>query len=116
MIRFLADENFNGRIVRGLRRRGSAIDVVATSDVELSGASDEEVLRKAAELGRVVLSHDLNTMAGTAIARIREDRSMAGLILVGLSVSIGRAIDDLALAAICADPDELRGQIWYLPL
>lgn len=116
MIRFLADENFNGRIVRGLRRRTNTIDVVTTSDVELSGAGDDEVLGKAAELGRVVLSHDLNTMAGTAIARIREDQSMAGLILVGLSVSIRRAIDDLALAATCAEPEELYGQIWYLPL
>lgn len=102
--------------MRGLRRRSDTIDVVTILDVDLIGASDDDVLGKAAELGRVVLSHDLNTMAGTAIARIRERQSMTGLILIGYSVSIGRAIDDLALAAVCAEPDDLRGQIWYLPL
>lgn len=44
MLRFLADENFDGRIVRGLRRRSSRIDVVRVQDVDLGEADDPTVL------------------------------------------------------------------------
>ena len=42
MIRFIADEDFDGRIVRGLFRRDASIDLVRGQDVGLSGASDEK--------------------------------------------------------------------------
>ncbi|MGV2391146.1 MAG UNVERIFIED_CONTAM: DUF5615 family PIN-like protein [Microcystis novacekii LVE1205-3] len=40
MIRFLADENFNNQIVRGILRQNSQIDVVRVQDVGLSGVDD----------------------------------------------------------------------------
>ncbi len=44
MVRFLADENFNNAILRGLLRRKPDIDIVRVQDVGLSGASDPEIL------------------------------------------------------------------------
>ncbi len=40
MIRFLADEDFDGRIVRGLIRRSPAINLLRVQDVNLASAHD----------------------------------------------------------------------------
>jgi predicted nuclease of predicted toxin-antitoxin system len=58
MLRLLADENFNGSIIRGLLRRQPEMDVVRVQDVGLSGADDRLVLAWAANEGRVLLTHD----------------------------------------------------------
>lgn len=44
MLRLLADENFNGDIVRGLRLREASTDVVRVQDVGLRGAEDPDLL------------------------------------------------------------------------
>lgn len=44
MLRFLADENFNGRIVRGLELAIPTIDLVPAQDEGLSGVSDPDLL------------------------------------------------------------------------
>jgi hypothetical protein len=43
-VRLLADENFNGAIVRGLLRRNPEVDVVRVQDVGLTGSDDPTVL------------------------------------------------------------------------
>ena len=52
MLSFLADENFNGHIVRGLLRRLPTLDLVRIQDVGLSGAEDAEVLEWASRENR----------------------------------------------------------------
>ena len=53
----LADENIAPDVVAGLRARGC--DVVSVAEEELVGRADAEVLRRAAEQGRIVVTHDL---------------------------------------------------------
>jgi hypothetical protein len=43
-MKFLADENFDNNIVRGLLRRQPDIDLVRVQDVGLSGKDDPTVL------------------------------------------------------------------------
>lgn len=43
-VRLLADENFNGAIVRGPLRRNPEVDVVRVQDVGLTGSDDPTVL------------------------------------------------------------------------
>ncbi|MDK3157340.1 DUF5615 family PIN-like protein [Kamptonema cortianum] len=62
MIRFLLDENFNGKIVRGLRARQPDVDMIRVQNTELSDADDPTVLEWAAKEGRILLTHDLDTM------------------------------------------------------
>jgi predicted nuclease of predicted toxin-antitoxin system len=62
MIRFAADENFNGNVVRGLRLRRPDLDIVRVQDVGLSGADDPTVLAWAAREGRILLTHDVATI------------------------------------------------------
>jgi hypothetical protein len=115
-MRFLADENFDGRIIRGLLRRMATLDLVRAVDVGLSGADDPSLLEWAAKEGCVVLTHDVTTMAGFAYARVAARLSMPGVVEVAKHVPIGQAIDDLLLLAIGSVPGEWEGQVIYLPL
>jgi predicted nuclease of predicted toxin-antitoxin system len=58
MLKFLADENFDNTIVRGLFRRHPKLDIVRVQDVGLSGKDDPTVLEWAAQEGRILLTHD----------------------------------------------------------
>ncbi len=116
MIRFLADENFNGRIIRGLRRHMEGIDILTVHAAGLARASDAAILSWGAENERTVITHDMNTLVGIALERVKLNQPMAGVVVVGPRVEIGTAIDDLALIAGCATPQDTRSQIWYLPL
>lgn len=44
MLRFVADENFNNDVVRGLLRRQPELDIVRLQEVGLSGADDPAAL------------------------------------------------------------------------
>ncbi len=55
MLRLAADENFDGRIVRGLLRLLPNLDLVRVQDTALAEAQDEAVLEWAAREERLVL-------------------------------------------------------------
>jgi len=117
VIRFLADENFNGRILRGLLRRLPDLDVVRAQDVEaLSGAVDPILLAWCAEQGRVLLTHDISTMGHHAYGRVIDGQPMPGVFEVGADLPVGVAIEDLVLIAQASDPGEWEGQVRFLPL
>jgi hypothetical protein len=48
MLRLLSDQNFNGRILRGLRRRLPNLELVRALDVGLAKAEDPALLEWAA--------------------------------------------------------------------
>jgi len=116
MVRFVADENFNNAILRGLLRRNPEIDIVRVQDIGLSGASDPVVLEWAANEARVLLTHDVATITHYAYARVRAKQPMPGVFEVGTTVSIGTAIEDILLIAECSDEGEWEGQVRHLPL
>ena len=116
MLRLAADENFDGRIVRGLLRLLPDLDLVRVQDTPLSEAEDEAVLEWAAREERLVLTHDVNTMTAAAWARVRAGVPMPGLIEVSSDMSVGQAIDEIRLIVIVTRPGELEGQVIFLPL
>lgn len=116
MIALLADEDFNGRIIRGLQRQTPDVNLLTAAAAGLAGQKDASVISWAAEEGRVLLTHDVNSMIGAALDRMRMDQPMAGLIAVPQQMGIGAAIADLVLVANSVEPRELEEQVWYLPL
>jgi predicted nuclease of predicted toxin-antitoxin system len=58
MLRFFADQNFDGDIVRGLLRAIPDLDLLTAHQAGLSEALDPELLEWAAGHERVVLTHD----------------------------------------------------------
>jgi len=115
-LRFLADENFNHSIIRGLLLRSPTLDIVRVQDIGLSGANDPDILARAARENRVLLTHDVNTITHYAFERIEAGEPMPGVFEVRRGVSIGQVIDDLLLIAECSEEGEWEGQVRYLPL
>lgn len=116
MVLFLADENFNNQIVKGVLRQSPNINIVRVQDVGLSGADDPSVLAWAAQEERVVLTHDVATMMTFAYVRIQAELSMPGLFEVNRRVPVGLAIEEIILIAECSFEGEWEGQVRFLPL
>jgi len=116
MLRLAADENFNGDIVRGLLRRNPTLDIVRVQDVGLSGADGRSVLQWAADQGRILVTHDISTLARHAFDRIAGGQAMPGVFEVRSIAPIGQAIEDLVLLAECSFDGEWEGQGRFLPL
>lgn len=116
MLRLAADENFNGDIVRGLLRRNPKLDIIRVQDVGLSGADDPSVLQWAADQGRIIVTHDISTLAKHAFDRMAAGQPMPGVFEVTSVAPVGQAIDDLILLAECSFDGEWEGQVHFLPL
>jgi hypothetical protein len=111
---FYFDEHINPAIARGLRLRG--VDVLTVQDDRKLGATDDAILARATELGRVVLASDTDYISLARRAE-RSGLAAAGVVFVPFgSVSIGRIIDDLEVIAGASDISEWQNRIEHLPL
>ena len=115
-MKFLADENFDNRIVRGLLRRQPNLDIVRVQDLEIAGADDPIVLAWAAEAGRILLTHDQRTIPGYAYERLAAGQIIAGVIVVRDTTPIGTVIEDILLIVECSSETEWINQLQRLPL
>src|SRR5712675_12590 len=97
MMRFLADENFNNEIIRGIQRRVPGIEITRVQDTELAQQPDMQVLDYAAHNGYIVLSHDVNTMRGYFYERVNAGLPVPGLFLIHGQAAVGPVIDTLEL-------------------
>ena len=116
MVPLLADENFNHRILRGLRLRLPALDYVPAQDAEIYQHEDPEVLDWAASHNRVVLTHDVNTMIKYANERLAAGQPFPGMIVVPKDLAIGVAIEELATLLYCSSPEEFPDRGVHLPI
>jgi hypothetical protein len=115
-LRFLADEDFDNDILRGLLRRMPDLDITRVQDAGLGGAKDPVILEWAAQEGRVLLTHDVSTISTYALARINDGLPMPGVFAVSQSISTSQIIEDIMLLAECSVEGEWEDQIYYLPL
>ena len=115
MIPLLADENFSHHILRGIRLRIKNIDLVVAQSTELSGARDPALLAWAAEEGRIVLTHDRQTMAKHAYDRARSHQGMLGVIVVSDRMPVGEAIDLLSIYIECGTSEDFENSVTYIP-
>ncbi|MEQ1507565.1 MAG: hypothetical protein ABMB14_35370 [Myxococcota bacterium] len=110
MLRLLADENLDANIVRGMRRRLPELDIVRVQDAGLTGA----VL--AAADGRVLVTHDVQTITRYARERVEAGLPMPGVVEVMAAADIGTVINDLVILLACCTAEDLDGNVRYLPL
>ena len=115
-LKFLTDEDFDNRIVRGLLLRDPELDIVRVQDVGLGGSTDPENLAFAASQGRILLTHDVSTIPGYVKERLEAGERVPGIFEVPQAAPIGTVIEDLLLLAESSQPNEWEGQIIYLPL
>ena len=116
MLRLVSDEDVHDDIIRGLRRREPALEIVRVQDVGLGRTPDPLILEWAAGDGRVLITGDLNTMVGFAWGRVQSGLPMPGVLALLENVGIGRVIDDILLVAQCYTADKIIDQVLYIPL
>jgi len=116
MRRFVSDEDFDNRIVRGLLERHPELDLIRVQDVDLLGEGDPVVLGWAAREGRILLTHDSSTMTKYAYERVRAGLPMAGVLEISQSYPIAQAIEQIWLAAEYSEESDWDGRVRYPPL
>jgi hypothetical protein len=101
-------------ITEGLRLRG--VDVLTAQEDQARRLADPELLDRAAALGRVLFTRDVDLLA-EARDRQQTNRSFAGLVYAHqLHVAIGQCLHDLSLIAAAADLTDFVNRVEYLPL
>jgi hypothetical protein len=116
-MRFATDENFDGRILNGLRARLPDLDIVRVQDTEMYKSPDDKLLAWLAEEGRILLTHDVRTMPRFVFERVRAGLPLPGVIEVHKEdISIGAVIDDLEVAIGAGTPEDFENQVKYIPI
>jgi hypothetical protein len=116
MIRFLADASLRDAIVRGCRRREPAMDFLSANDAKLEGVSDPDVLAIAAGQGRILVSHDFQTLPWHFADFVQARGPSPGAILVPQYMPVGEAIAELVLIWGASDAREWQDRIGTIPL
>ncbi len=79
-------------------------------------APDDEVLRRATELARIVFTQDEEFLA-LAPQWNRSDRHFAGIVYSHqVRATIGQLVADLQLVVELMSPEEIRDTVVFLPL
>ena len=115
-MRFAADENFDGRILAGLQARLPELDIVRVQDTGMVQSPDDRLLAWLADEGRILLTHDVQTLVNDAYARVKAGLSMPGVIEVHRDTPIGVAVDELAVVLGAGTADDFENQVTYIPL
>src|SRR5262249_25103596 len=111
-----ADHNFNDHIVSGLKNYEPAIDLLRAREAGMEQALDEDVLAFANDQGRIVLSHDFDTMIGKAAVRISAGQRVAGLYMARQTAVVASVIEDLLLLWACSEAEEWYNLVAYHPV
>ena len=116
MLRLLADENFNGDIVRALLLRQPDLDIVRVQDVGLAGVGDLDILAWAAANDRIILTHDRATLPDYAYEHLAIGENMPGVFILNDRFPVGNATREILLMIACSEQPEWSDRVVYLPL
>jgi len=114
-IRFQADADLDGRILRGVHRSAPEIDIRTATAAGLEGRDDLDVLRIAAASGRILISQDRRTMPSN-FARFVKAAHSPGVILLREGISIAAAIEEIILIWSASEAEEWTDRLMWIPL
>jgi hypothetical protein len=114
-IKFQADNDFNGRIIRTVQQLAPNIDFRTAPAAGFHlGTPDERILEVAAQEGRLLVSHDRKTMP-THFANFIASQSSPGVFIVSRKLTIARAAEWLILYWAASDAEEHINMLTYIP-
>lgn len=114
-IKFQADNDFDKRIIRALLRLNPAIDFQTATAVGFhQGTPDNQVLARAADDGRLLVSHDIQTMP-YHFAQFLALRSSPGVLIVSQELPISEATYWLLLIWEASEAEEHINSIYRIP-
>ena len=113
-LRFQADNDLDQRIVVATRRLDPTIDFQTAHALKLHGVPDTLVLKRTADEGRVLVSHDRRTLPGCFREFISTNAS-PGLIILSQRLPVGKAAELLHLLWAASEAEEYVNIIYRLP-
>jgi hypothetical protein len=114
-VRFQADADLNRHIIAAVKRREPMVDFQTAQEAGLSGLDDPVVLAFAASEGRLLVSHDRQTMPWH-FAQFIQQRTSPGLLIVSQHLPVSPAAEELLLIWFASEAEEWINHIGSLPL
>ena len=114
-VRFQADADLNRHLIAAVKRREPLVDFQTAREAGLIGLDDSTVLALASSDGRLLVSHDRQTMPHHFAAFIAE-QSSPGLLIVSQRLPIAQAAEELLLIWVASEAKEWNNKICSLPL
>ena len=115
-MKFWADENFNGVILKGLLRLYPHLDIIRVQDTPLISMKDPDLLEEASLAGAILLTHDTKTIPPFANERIANGQLVVGVIAIPQSMAIGQAIEELAILIGAGTDQDFVNRVYRLPM
>ena len=115
-IRFQADNDLNGLIVTATLRREPAIDFRTASRARFDGLQDLDVLERAAEDGRILVTHDKRTMPRHFFEFLSAGNKSPGvLVVIPQNASLSEVVETILLIWGASRPEDWRNTITKIP-
>jgi len=115
-VRYRADNDLKKAIVKGVIRREPAVDFRSAQAAALDSVRDPDVLYQAAREGRILVSHDVTTMARWFEQFIRSGNRCPGLFLVPQDARVSAVVESLLLVWLASEASEWENRLVWLPL
>ena len=114
--KFQADNDLRNSIRTGVLRHEPSIDFQSAVAARLDGIPDPEVLRFAMVQGRILISHDENSMPGHFTDFLDGGNRSPGVLIVPQGAPVGRVIESILLVRIASEAAEWVDRIVWLPI
>ena len=111
---YQADNDLRKAIVRGAVRRESQMNFRSAQAARLDRVPDPEVLAFAPVEGRILVSHDFQTMP-RHFRQFTQGRRSPGVLLVRQDLPVGEAIETLLLIWEASEADEWVNRLCLVP-
>lgn len=115
-IRFQADNDLNGSIVRATLRREPSIDFQSAQTAQLDGLDDLAVLARAAAEGRILVTHDKRSISRNLTAFLANaNRSPGVLVVIPQNAPLRAVVEDLVLIWTDHHPADWANAVTKIP-
>ncbi|MBI3952241.1 MAG: DUF5615 family PIN-like protein [Acidobacteria bacterium] len=114
-VRFQADASLDERIVRAVCRRAPNVDFQTARAAGLPGRHDLDVLAMASAQGRVLITHDVQTMPYW-FAQFITTATSPGVLMIPQTLPLAVAVEELVMIWAASESHEWVNRIARLPL